>query len=88
MARLTRGERAMAFSRGLKGPQYTDFWPLLKRVFSPLLNCQSMLSMSEPTISMSRMSPQPRPISCAIQMNLMLRGSKPIIFAATASMAT
>ena len=44
--------------------------------------------MSSPTISMSCISPAPRPISWARRMNLMLMGSKPIILADTASTAT
>ena len=52
-------------------------------------NFQSCLAAStSPTISISRGSPQPRPRSWARRMYLIDSGSKPISFAATASMAT
>ena len=55
---------------------------------SPTWNPHDSLETSSPTISMSRGSPTPRPSSWATRMYSMLSGSKPIIFAATASMAT
>jgi 5-methylthioadenosine/S-adenosylhomocysteine deaminase len=76
-----------SFWKRFIGPNHMKS-PTLLAPLSPTLKPQLSPEMSAPTISMSRGSPTPRPSLCATLMNSRLIGSKPIILAATASMAT
>ena len=79
--------RKNSFCNPLSGPNQMKS-PIRLAKLSPTEKWKFQLDTSSPTTSMSRGSPQPRPASWARRMYWIDSGSKPMILAATASIAT